>query len=78
MINDLLRTIDQVSRDKGIDSKTLIEALEEAVSSAVKKKFGAEYELEVSFNMEIGEIEVFEIKEEVEEVTDEKLQVSLK
>jgi len=78
MITDLLRTIDQVSRDKGIDSKTLIEALEEAVSSAVKKKFGSEYELEVSFNTEIGEIEVFEFKEVVQDVTDEKLQVSLK
>jgi len=78
MITDLLRTIDQVSRDKGIDSKTLIEALEEAVSSAVKKKFGSEYELEVSFNTEIGEIEVFEFKEVVEDVTNERLQVSLK
>ena len=77
MITDLLRTIDQVSRDKGIDSKTLIEALEEAVSSAVKKKFGSEYELEVSFNTEIGEIEVFEFKEVVENVTDKRLQVSL-
>ena len=78
MITDLLRTIDQVSRDKGIDSKTLIEALEEAVSSAVKKKFGSEYELEVSFNTEIGEIEVFEFKEVVKDVTNERLQVSLK
>ncbi len=78
MITDLLRTIDQVSRDKGIDSKTLIEALEEAVTSAVKKKFGSEYELEVSFNTEIGEIEVFEFKEVVKDVTDERLQVSLK
>jgi N utilization substance protein A len=78
MITDLLRAIDQVSRDKGIDSKTLIEALEEAVSSAVKKKFGSEYELEVSFNTEIGEIEVFEFKEVVKDVTDERLQVSLK
>jgi N utilization substance protein A len=59
MITDLLRTIDQVSRDKGIDSKILIEALEEAVRSAVRKKFGIDYELEVSFNREIGEVEVF-------------------
>ncbi|UCH00750.1 MAG: transcription termination/antitermination protein NusA [Deltaproteobacteria bacterium] len=77
MITDLLRTIDQIHRDKGIDSKVLIEALEEAVSSAVKKKFGADYELEVSFNREMGEIEVFEFKEVVEKVTDERLQVSL-
>jgi N utilization substance protein A len=77
MITDLLRTIEQVSRDKGIDAKILIEALEEAVRSAVKKKFGLEYELEVSFNMEIGEIEVFEFKEVVDEVTDDRIQVSL-
>ena len=77
MITDLLRTIDQVSRDKGIDSKILIDALEEAVSSAVKKKFGPEYELEVKFNKDIGEIEVFEFKEVVDEVSDERLQVSL-
>ena len=77
MITDLLRTIDQIQRDKGIDSKVLIEALEEAVSSAVKKKFGPEYELEVNFNKEIGEIEVFEFKEVVEKVTDEMSQVSL-
>lgn len=77
MITDLLRTIDQIQRDKGIDSKVLIEALEEAVSSAVKKKFGPDYELEVNFNEEMGEIEVFEFKEVVEKVTDEMSQVSL-
>ena len=77
MITDLLRTIDQIQRDKGIDSKVLIEALEEAVSSAVKKKFGPDYELEVNFNKEMGEIEVFEFKEVVEKVTDEMSQVSL-
>jgi N utilization substance protein A len=78
MITDLFRTIDQVSRDKGIDSKILIEALEEAVRSAVKKKFGPDYELEVGFNREIGEIEVFEFKEVVEKVKDERLEISLK
>jgi len=77
MITDLLRTIEQVSRDKGIDAKVLIEALEEAVRSAVKKKFGLEHELEVTFNREMGEIEVFEFKEVVDTVTDERLQVPL-
>ena len=77
MITDLLRAIDQVGRDKGIDSKILIEALEEAVRSAVKKRFGPDYELEVSFNREMGEIEVFEFKEVVENVADERFHVSL-
>ncbi len=77
MITDLLRAIDQVGRDKGIDSKILIEALEEAVRSAVKKRFGPDYELEVGFNKEMGEIEVFEFKEVVENVADERFHVSL-
>ena len=78
MITDLLRSIDQISRDKGINSQILIEGLEEAVRSAVKRKFGPDYELEVNFNRELGEIEVFEFKEVVEKVEDERFQIALK
>lgn len=77
MITDLLRSIDQISRDKGINSQILIEGLEEAVRSAVKRKFGPDYELEVNFNRELGEIEVFEFKEVVEKVEDERFQIAL-
>ena len=77
MITDLLRSIDQISRDKGINPNILIEGLEEAVRSAVKRKFGADYELEVNFNRELGEIEVFEFKEVVERVEDDRFQIAL-
>jgi N utilization substance protein A len=77
MISDLTRMIDQVSREKGVDRDVLIKALEEAVKTAARKKYGQEYEMEANYNDELGEIEVFEFKEVVENVTSEALQISL-
>ncbi|RLF58961.1 MAG: transcription termination/antitermination protein NusA, partial [Thermoplasmata archaeon] len=77
MITDLKRMIETVSREKGVEKDVLVQALEEAVKAAARKTFGAERDLEVSFNDELGEIEVFEFKEVVSEVADEHLQVSL-
>ncbi len=77
MISDLSRMIDQVGREKGVEREVLIGALEEAVKAAARKKYGQDYDLEVNYNDEVGEIEVFEFKEVVEEVTMKHLQVSL-
>lgn len=78
MISELKRVIEQVSREKGLDPEVLIKTLEEAVKTAARKKLGPDYDLEVNFSDETGEIEVFEFKEVVEKVTNEHLQVSLK
>ncbi len=77
MISDLTRMIDQVSREKGVEREVLIRTLEEAVKTAARKKYDPDYDLEVSFNEELGEIEVFEFKEVVENMTNEHLQISL-
>ena len=77
MVTDLKKVIDQVSREKGVEQNILIEALEEAVKAAAKKKLGQNFDIEVHFNEEMGEIEVFEFKEVVEEVTNEDLQISV-
>jgi N utilization substance protein A len=77
MISELKRMIDQVSREKGVDRKILIETLEEAVKAAARKKLGQSYDLEVNFNEEMGEIEIFEFKEVVEEITNKHLEISL-
>ncbi len=77
MVSNLTRMIEQVSREKGVEQGVLIKALEEAVKAAAKKKFGPDYELEVSYNEEMGEIEVFEFKEVVDTVTNEHLEVSM-
>jgi len=77
MTTDLKRTIDQISRDKGIDRNILVNTLEEAIRSAARKKFGHKYDLEVAFNEDIGEVEVFQFKEVVEDVTRPELELSL-
>ena len=63
MITELIRVIDQVSREKGVEREVLIKTIEEAVKAAARKKLGQDYDLEVSFNEEMGEIEIFEFKE---------------
>jgi N utilization substance protein A len=73
---ELKRVIDQVSRDKGINKEVLISTLVEAIGSAAKKKLGLKKEIEVNYNEELGEIEVFEFKEVVDKVKDPNTQVS--
>jgi N utilization substance protein A len=77
LIADIKRVVEQVSRDKGIDRQILIQALEEALRSAARKKFGAKVDIEAHFNDESGEIEVFQFKEVVADVDDPDLQISI-
>ncbi|MBW1835428.1 MAG: transcription termination factor NusA [Deltaproteobacteria bacterium] len=77
LITDIKRVIEQVSRDKGIDREILIRALEEAVKSAARKKFGSKIDIEVQFNEDAGEFEVFQFKEVVEVITDIDLQITV-
>ena len=62
MQQDLNRVIEQVSKEKGIEKAILISALENAMVSAAKKKFGHQRKIEAQFNPEIGEVELFEAK----------------
>ncbi len=77
MTSDLLKVLEQVGREKGVERDTLIQTLEEAVKAAARKKLGQNYDLEINFNEELGEIEVFEFKEVVETVTNENLEITL-
>lgn len=77
MLSDLKRIIDQISRDRGFDKSLLIEAIEEAVQSAARKKFGNRREIEVRYNEEFGEVEVFQFRNVVEEALDDQTEISL-
>jgi len=76
-VADIKRVVEQVSRDKGIDREILISALEEALKSAARKKFGSKIDIEVQYNDDSGEIEVFQFKDVVETVEDPALDISL-
>jgi len=75
--SDIKRVVEQVSRDKGIDREVLIRALEEALRSAARKKYGNKLDIEVQYNDESGEIEVFQFKEVAEVVTEPAFEISL-
>jgi len=77
MISDLTRILDEVGKVKGIDKDVLIEALEAAVLSAARKKFGPHQDVEAHFNEEVGEVELFEFKTVVNEVRDPNLEISI-
>ena len=77
MLSDLKRIIDQICRDRGFDRKLLVEAIEEAVQSAAKKKLGSRRDIEVRYNEEFGEVEVFQFRSVVEEVEDEQTEIAL-
>src|SRR3972149_5861742 len=77
MSSNLNFVIDQVGKDKGIDRKVIIEALEQAVLTASRKKYGHQGEIEVHYNEEIGEVELFQFKKVVEEVLDPPTEISL-
>jgi len=76
-ISDIKRVVEQVSRDKGIDREVLIKALEEALRSAARKKYGNKMDIEVQYNDESGEIEVFQFKDVAEVVTEPDIEISL-
>lgn len=77
MVTDLKKVVDQISREKGVDQEVLISTLEEAVRVAARKKLGPSYDLEINYNEDLGEIEVFEFKEVVEKIENEDLEISL-
>lgn len=74
---NLARIIEQVGKDKSIPKEVLVEALEAAMLTAARKKYGHERELEAKLNEELGEIEIFQFRTVVEKVVNELTEVNL-
>ena len=65
---NLKREIDQIAKDKGIESSEITGALEEAMLQAARKRFrSGEGDRGPKYNDEIGEVELFEFREVVED-----------
>src|SRR5881296_2615388 len=77
MNRELLIVIEQIGREKGIDKETLFEALESALLSASRKTLGAAENVRMEIDRHTGALKVFGRKKVVEEVTDNKLEISL-
>ncbi len=75
--NLLYQTIDQLSREKGIDPQIVISAVEDAVLVATRKYYKTLEDLESHFDKETGLIEVVAVKKVVEEVQDPDHEINL-
>ncbi len=65
--DELKSAINQICADKDLDSAMLIETLEEAVKSSVLRRYGEDIEVEVNYNKDTGDIEVYQFKTVVED-----------
>jgi len=73
----LSQVIDQVSKDKNIDRKILVEALESAILTAAKRAFGEEREMEAKFNDATGRVDLFQIIIVADPVSNSAKEISL-
>ncbi|MBU3831672.1 MAG: transcription termination factor NusA [Candidatus Desulfovibrio faecigallinarum] len=62
MNQELKKAIDQICKDKSIDADLLVETLEDAVRTSVQRRYAEDMSVEVSYNRETGDIEVYQFK----------------
>ena len=69
--------IEQIVKEKGIERQVVLEAMEQAVLSAANKKYRNTRDLEARYNLDTGEVELFEFVTVVDEVQDSYKEISL-
>lgn len=77
MNRELIAVIDQIGREKGIDKAKIIGAVEAALQTAAKKRFGQGENIQVEIDPKTGEINVISVRRIVESVTNPKAEISL-
>jgi len=76
MGQELIQVIDQISKEKGISREMVIEAVEAALVSAAKKKYGAQ-RIAVQIDPKRGDIVMYAYKKVVPEVTNPDEEITL-
>ncbi len=77
MATELQQMIDVVAKDKGIDPTIVVSAIEDAYLAAARKVFKGDEDLRARFNMESGQVELYAVKQIVEDVTDPWKEIAL-
>ena len=77
MKSELMSVIDQLGREKGIEKEKVLAALESALLTAAKKRFGQGDNIQVDIDTDTGEISIVSKKTISENVVDAKTEISL-
>ena len=76
MTKELVQLIDAMSREKGINREVLFQALESALLSAARKKYGGRTNINLTIDRKMGVIDLYETKKVVEAVTNPDEEIS--
>ena len=74
---EILQIIEAVSREKGIPRASLIEAMQQAVQAAGRKKYGHEHNIRAEINQNTGEIILYRVLKIVEKVENTFTEINL-
>ncbi len=77
MNNPLQQTIEALAKEKGIDPDLVITAIEDAVLTASQKYYKSDELLRTKFNSGTGQVELYSVRQIVEEVTDPIKEIGL-
>ena len=74
---DFLNALDEIEKERGIGKEVLMEAIEDALTAAYKRNYGATQNVRVSIDRNVGEIKVYNLRSIVEEITNPETEITL-
>ncbi|HVJ76916.1 MAG TPA: transcription termination factor NusA [Hyphomicrobium sp.] len=74
---ELLQIADAVAREKTIDKKIVIEAMEDAIQKAAKSRYGAENDIRCEIDPKTGEAKLTRVLAVVDEVENDATQITV-
>jgi len=75
--SELGRMIETLGKDRGIDKRVVVRAIEQAFLVTARKKFGIQGEYETRYNDAEDEIEIYQYKNVVDQVKDPIIEIKL-
>lgn len=78
MSKEMLEAFDTLEKTKGIKKEVIVDAIKAALVAAYKKNYNQAQNVEVDFDERTGNFKVMAVKTVVDEVQDDRLEVSLK
>ena len=74
---ELIKAIEELEKERGINKEYLLESLESALVTAYKRNYESAENVKVVMDTDNGDIKVYSLKQVVENVEDEMLEISL-
>lgn len=74
---EMLQIADAVAREKNIDRDSVLEAMEQAIQIAGRRKYGHEHDIKAEIDRKSGQIQLYRQTHVVEEVEDQVQQITL-